>query len=426
MELSRKGTLIEEINSVGEFDEKDRGVAPVSYSDAVKRLKKKEQEVEDACAKHREETLKGTEEMNSTEDSRVNQKVIKTDDLKKMHLSESLFEEWEEEDEEEEEVEEETCECEKIEEAVDIKLDELKDMFKDILKNHLKLKKDKIDSVLDKVNKDTHHDNIYEAFLGRLALGDAQEVVEKLKSLDSLYVLDSYGPGYIKVAFKKDFEKDPFVETPLTEEAELSDKDKVRDYFVDSILAALDNIFTAARAYTKVNQVEKEFDPLVIDNAIGALADVLTDAYLGLNENLSEAKSKHDTVIRAALRRKDNENKKLTEDLNADQPESKGVADLINELIIDEFEAITGYNNAITTITSIDPESTMLNVLNDIINEENTHVGQLQAALKEVSEAANNIMSGNNEGEGQLGNPEVEVQEPEVEEKSSFEDEHIG
>lgn len=484
--------LIEEINNIGNFEEKDRGTAPVSYSDAVRRLRKKQADTEKACEEHKKEALKDTNELDSTDDSRFNHKVPKTPDLKKMHLSESLFEDWEEENEDGDkpftkaqvydELKRETnnfaqkdgyayydfeseatmardilegkCgeatvektedklvpgkvaykvtwgngKLEEAAEAVATKLNELKGTLKDILKNHLKLKKDKIDSVLDKVTKDIHHDNIYEIFLGRLALGDAEEVIEKLKFLDSLYVLDSYGPGYIKVAFKKDFEKDPFAETPLTE-AEVTDKDIIRDYFADSIVEALDNIFVKAYSATKVPQSEEEFDSLKIDKAIDNLADELAKAYLGI-DNLDEATRKdRGEVIRQALRRKGAENKKLTEDVDvpADTQEGRGVADMLNDLIIDEFEAITGYNNAISTITSIDAESSILKVLDDIIKEENVHVGQLQAALKEVSDAAHEIEKGNNEGDGQLGTPEVEVTEEVPEEiKSSFEDEHIG
>ena len=406
MKLSRKDALIEKINSIGEFDEKDRGVAPVSYSDAVKRLKKREKDIEDACAKHREETLKDTEEMGSTEDARLNQKVVKTPELKKMHLSESLFEEWE--DEEEEEVEEETCECEKIEEAVHNPIDEY---LEGVMMGEGYVSFDKIEQDLefDETLKGAEFDDIIDRAL---------ETGWKIKKLPTA------GPSLVQKGHEV-VEESLEEGTRYGDDIYSSDTDKLRDFFADTIVGALDNIFTVAVSETGVKQSDVEYDPLKIDNAIATLAEELTKAFLGVDK-LEEAKSKHDTVIKAALRRKEGENKKLTEDLDTNQPESKGVADILNDLIIDEFEAITGYNNAISTITSIDPESTMLNVLNDIINEENTHVGQLQAALKEVSEAADNIMSGNNEGEGQLGNPEVEVQEPVPEERSSFEDEHIG
>lgn len=48
--------------------------------------------------------------------------------------------------------------------------------------------------------------------------------------------------------------------------------------------------------------------------------------------------------------------------------------------------------------------SDMANVIRDINNEENKHIGQLQAALETISPNANSIESGSQEAEAQLTN----------------------
>ena len=403
--------LIEDINNVGEFEEKGRGVAPISFSDAVNRSKKKTKEIEDSLDKHEKEVLKDTDRMDSTDDSRFNHKVQKRPEYKKMHLSESLFEEYAtnpideyldsvrmgegwvtlekvefdiEMDEtlkgvDVDDIIDRACETgwkvkklpdgfalvqkgvtvidEDLNKKVEHSVDCVKDLLKDILKDKLKLKKDKITAVLDKVEKDSHFDGIYEIFLGKLALGDAGAAVEELKASDKLYVLDAYGPGYIKVAFKDEFDSNPF----------------------------------------------EQKESLKEDNRKDAQA-----------------------VIKTALKRKMVESKKLTESIQQDSPEANGVAGMLNDLIIDEFETITAYGNAITTINSIDPESTIVDVLNDILKEENVHVGQLQAALTTISTSAADIAEGHQEGEEQLNEAPAEIPAEVTVEKSSFEDEHIG
>lgn len=82
---------------------------------------------------------------------------------------------------------------------------------------------------------------------------------------------------------------------------------------------------------------------------------------------------------------------------------NNGIADMLNDLIKSEFDAISDYNNAISTIIAEDPESPMIKVFEDILKEENIHVGQLQTALQQVSPAADEIDKGVEEAEEQLG-----------------------
>ena len=78
-----------------------------------------------------------------------------------------------------------------------------------------------------------------------------------------------------------------------------------------------------------------------------------------------------------------------------------GIAGVINSLIIDEFEAIDGYNSAIATAEQ-EGMTDIINVLKDIANEENLHVGQLQTCLAKVSPNAQFIDNGQVEAQQQL------------------------
>lgn len=80
-----------------------------------------------------------------------------------------------------------------------------------------------------------------------------------------------------------------------------------------------------------------------------------------------------------------------------------GIAGVINNLIIDEFEAIDGYNSAIITAEK-EGITDIVDVLKDIVNEENIHVGQLQTCLTKVSPNAQSIDDGQVEAQQQLDN----------------------
>lgn len=99
-----------------------------------------------------------------------------------------------------------------------------------------------------------------------------------------------------------------------------------------------------------------------------------------------------------------------------------GIASMINNLIVDEFDAIEGYNSAIATVKELLPEDdSAIVVLNDILNEENVHVGQLQELLKTVSPSANEIESGKEEAQEVLEQEpveEVEIKDEEEVEES--------
>lgn len=77
-------------------------------------------------------------------------------------------------------------------------------------------------------------------------------------------------------------------------------------------------------------------------------------------------------------------NKDLKEELSEDSKTSLGVSTILDALIKDELEAIDGYNGAIATLES-EGYSEFTEVLNNIINDEKNHIGNLQELLNKVS-----------------------------------------
>ena len=105
-----------------------------------------------------------------------------------------------------------------------------------------------------------------------------------------------------------------------------------------------------------------------------------------------------------------------------------GIADALIKLINDEWEAIQGYNNFRDMILAMQQNNDgdytgMLKVINEVVNEENLHVGQLQELLKGVSPNTESIAKGEEEAQEQLqssgnewvnGMLKVEMHEPRV------------
>lgn len=71
-----------------------------------------------------------------------------------------------------------------------------------------------------------------------------------------------------------------------------------------------------------------------------------------------------------------------------------GIADMLMSLIKDEYDAIQGYNGAISTLNDFNNCDVIKQILKDIANEENVHVGQLQKALELVAPNATSSVDG--------------------------------
>lgn len=105
---------------------------------------------------------------------------------------------------------------------------------------------------------------------------------------------------------------------------------------------------------------------------------------------------------------------KLEEDLEnsegkeippAPKGDNTGIANLINALIKDEWDAIDGYQTAIATLRSLDGdnEDTVL-VLQEIANDEYSHIGNLQKILDKFAPQVSTIADGAKEAEETIAN----------------------
>ena len=118
-------------------------------------------------------------------------------------------------------------------------------------------------------------------------------------------------------------------------------------------------------------------------------------------------------------------NKSLKEELSPEKEKEYGLTTMINSLIKDEIEAIDGYNSAIVTLEA-ENKGEFTDVIRDIISEENKHIGQLQAILKELNPSTTaNIDEGQKEGQEQIDQA-VGVTEGDTEETTTTIDTEEG
>ena len=108
-----------------------------------------------------------------------------------------------------------------------------------------------------------------------------------------------------------------------------------------------------------------------------------------------------------------------------------GIANTLNAMIRDEWEAIDGYNSSISTYRAMQEDKetagsidfdALIKILEDIAQEEMNHVGMLQKAMETVSPNAEEIKGGEEEAEETLGEtPKEEVTDIDVETSSEEE-----
>lgn len=126
------------------------------------------------------------------------------------------------------------------------------------------------------------------------------------------------------------------------------------------------------------------------------------------------------------IKESDKEGKRVCEDMKGEEeipasPETMdamSVANTLNALIQDEWQAIDGYNGTISTYRamaqddypekdkSIDYDA-IIKILEDIAQEEMNHVGMLQKAMGTISPNVSEIKGGEEEAEETLENPEA-------------------
>ena len=115
---------------------------------------------------------------------------------------------------------------------------------------------------------------------------------------------------------------------------------------------------------------------------------------------------KDQTVMITSTKEVDDDEDNLNEDFAQDivmddiddsiTPDQRGFAGVINNLIIDEYDAVNGYNGAIATANAMGLD-TASKLLQDISDEETRHIGELQELMKTVTPQANEIENGSRE-----------------------------
>ena len=88
--------------------------------------------------------------------------------------------------------------------------------------------------------------------------------------------------------------------------------------------------------------------------------------------------------------------------------ETVGLSNAIIQEINGEWETIQHYNDLIS-IMRTEGRDDMINVISDIVDEENKHIGQLQKCLQMISPNVSEIDSGESEAIGQLNTIDNEV-----------------
>ena len=150
----------------------------------------------------------------------------------------------------------------------------------------------------------------------------------------------------------------------------------------------------------RVSEIEKELSD----------AGVLpTDKPYTGTEKPGETQKVTSAALRA-LRLSEKAGEAIKEDMDTENlpgpenQENTGLANLLVSLIQDEWETVTAYQNVIDAIrVQYSDSDYMLDALEDILNEENVHIGQLQKLLSTVSpvtaiEADKDIEIGKQEG----------------------------
>ncbi len=89
--------------------------------------------------------------------------------------------------------------------------------------------------------------------------------------------------------------------------------------------------------------------------------------------------------------------------------EESAAASIINSLIRDEWLAIEQYNTAMVNLKEYGIDEKIIEVLNHIMMDENTHVGNLQEVLALLAPATDKIEKGNEQAEQILGTENEEV-----------------
>lgn len=355
------------INNVDDqaFDKDAHGEAPVAYSDAVISMQKRHKEIRKQLKDHQDAAEK---ELKISDADRINVETPKNDNLKKMHLSESLFEDFEEDGWPEELAEYEV-------------LRKLEDLIYEL------------NNAVRGANSGAKTFDELADYVDVLA-GNLSDMAHDIRS--------EYGGGELEEDTIKQGDKwvnkgkeGTHGSFKTKKEADAQRRAMFANKFEELEESYLDNIQNPDYWQHQVDYQIEKFGRI----GAGLIGD-LDEAgfYLDVNNKVKRILPYSKNSLEEELEREDSTP-------NPPTLEHMGVATLINSLIQDEWQAIQGYNDAVATLASEGISEDIIAVFKDIVDEENIHVGQLQKALETVSPNAESISKGEKEGEEQLQEP---------------------
>ena len=97
----------------------------------------------------------------------------------------------------------------------------------------------------------------------------------------------------------------------------------------------------------------------------------------------------------------DEQDAQLTEDLSQEEIHTSGISAYITDAINGEYDTINDYNEMLLALKD-DSQDSAISVIEDIIKEEYTHIGQLQELLKMYASPSSEIKSGEVEAQKQI------------------------
>lgn len=121
----------------------------------------------------------------------------------------------------------------------------------------------------------------------------------------------------------------------------------------------------------------------IFANKFENLLDAKKDALMSFKDNntLVEVLDDDDNVV---FSKEPVEDTKIELDEPTDELVENGVNSLIRTLIVEGWKSIDDYNSTLATISSNDPENTkVIETLNNILDDLNTHIGMLEECLVE-------------------------------------------
>lgn len=121
----------------------------------------------------------------------------------------------------------------------------------------------------------------------------------------------------------------------------------------------------------------------IFANKFENLLDAKKDALMSFKDNntLVEVLDDDDNVV---FSKKPVEDTKIELDEPTDELVENGVNSLIRTLIVEGWKSIDDYNSSLATISSEDPENAkVIETLNNILDDLNTHIGMLEECLVE-------------------------------------------